>query len=206
MAEIDVQPKKKGSGSFLPWLLGILAVIVLCIFLFRKKDTNDTADRDRANYNNTSTNAAAAGGWSAIDWNAPSTNYEEVTNHDIEVRSKDNYAVYGLGENVLFDKDAATLKSGAENNLQQIVASINKRYSGGDVGVFGFTDATGSEGHNQELSQQRAETVRSWLVKHGLDESHVTILAKGENNPVATNSTEEGKQQNRRVEIVARKQ
>jgi outer membrane protein OmpA-like peptidoglycan-associated protein len=74
------------------------------------------------------------------------------------------------------------------------------------VGVFGFADATGSEGHNQDLSQQRAETVRSWLVKHGIDDSHVSIQAKGENNPVATNSTEEGKQQNRRVEIVARKQ
>jgi outer membrane protein OmpA-like peptidoglycan-associated protein len=203
MAEIDVQPKKR-SGSLLPWILGILAVIVLCIFLFRKKD-NDVADRDRTNYNNTSTNAAAAGGWSAIDWNAPSTHYDEVTNRDIDVRNGDNYAVYGLGENVLFDKDAATLKPGAEDNLQQIVSSINKRYNGGDVGVFGFTDATGSEGHNKELSQQRAETVRSWLVKHGIDDNRVSLQAKGENNPVATNSTEEGKQQNRRVEIVARK-
>src|SRR5690348_1803115 len=101
MAEINVQPKKRSGGSFLPWLLGILAIIIVCVFLFRNKGTRDTADS--ASYNNTSSNAAAAGGWSAINWNAPSAKYEEVKNKDIEVRSADNYAVYGLGENVLFD-------------------------------------------------------------------------------------------------------
>ncbi|MGZ4020121.1 MAG: OmpA family protein [Flavisolibacter sp.] len=204
MAEINVQPKKR-KGSFLPWLLLLLGIIALCIFLFRNKGTKDTTDRDRTSYNNTSTNAAAASGWTAINWSAASVNYEEVSNREIEVRSGDNYSVYGLGENVLFDKDESTLKPGAEYNLKQVVSSIDKRYKGGDVGLFGFTDATGSKDHNKQLSQQRAETVRAWLVQHGIDDKHISIQAKGENSPVASNNTEKGKEQNRRVEIVARK-
>lgn len=206
MAEIDVQPKKKSSGSILPWILGLLAVIAICFFIFRNKDKDDDyADRDKTTYNNASNNAAAAAGWSAIDWNAPTTRYDEVTDRSIEVRTKDNYAIYGLGEDVLFDKDAATIRRDAESNLKQIVSSINKRYDGGQVGVFGFTDATGSQEHNQQLSEQRAAAVKDWLAKNGIDNNRISIEARGENNPAASNATEEGKQQNRRVEIVARK-
>jgi len=206
MAEINVEPKKKRSGSILPWVLGVLALVVVCFLLFRNKDKSDSyADRDRTTYNNASDNAAAATGWNAIDWNAPSTRYDEVTDRSIEVRSKDNYAIYGLGEDVLFDKDAATIRPDAEANLKQIAASINKRYDGGQVGVFGFTDASGSQEHNQQLSQQRAEAVKTWLAKNGINDDHISIQAKGENNPAASNATDEGQQKNRRVEIVARK-
>jgi len=203
MAEINVQPKERSGGSFLPWLLAIIGVIILSIFLFRNKGTRDTADT--TSYNNTSSNAAAAGGWSPIDWNAPSAHYDEVTNEDIDVRSGANYAVYSLDENVLFDKDAATLKPGAERKLVQIVTSINKRYPGGDVAVFGSTGASDSESHNEKLSKQKAEAVRSWLEQNGIDHHRVSIEARGETNPVASNSSEERQQQNRRVEIVARK-
>ena len=206
MAEIDVQPKKKSSGSILPWILGVIAIVAICIFIFRKKDKGDDyANRDKTTYNSASDNAAAATGWSAIDWNAPAASYDEVTDRNIDVRSKDNYAIYGLGEDVLFDKDAATIRPDAENNLKQIASSINKRYEDGQVAVFGFTDATGSEQHNQQLSQQRAAAVKDWLAKHGLDNNDISLQARGENNPAATNATQEGKQQNRRVEIVARK-
>ncbi|HEU4901597.1 MAG TPA: OmpA family protein [Flavisolibacter sp.] len=207
MAEIDVQPKKR-SGSILPWLLLALGVIALVIFLFRNKDhdRNEAATNNTdTSYNNTSTNAAADG-WSGLNWNAPAVQYEEVTNRDIEVRGDDRYGIYGLGENILFDKDAATIRSSAEDNLKQIAESINKRYDGGEVRVFGFTDAAGSAGHNQELSRQRAEAVKNWLSQHGkIDAARISLQPEGESNPVASNNTEEGKQQNRRVEIVARK-
>jgi outer membrane protein OmpA-like peptidoglycan-associated protein len=206
MAEIDVQPKKKSSGSILPWILGLIAIIAICIFIFRKKDKGDDyANRDKTTYNSASDNAAAAAGWNAIDWNAPAASYDEVTDRNIEVRSKDNYSIYGLGQDVLFDKDAATIRPDAENNLKQIASSINKRYGSGQVAVFGFTDATGSEEHNQQLSEQRATAVKDWFANHGIDNNHISLQARGENNPAATNATEEGKQQNRRVEIVARK-
>lgn len=208
MAEIDVQPKKR-SGSILPWLLLALGVIALAVFLFRNKDhdRNEAATNtnNSASYNNTSTNAAADA-WSGVNWNAPAVRYDEVTNKDIEVRGDDRYGIYGLGENILFDKDAATIRSDAEGNLKQISESINKRYNGGEVRVYGFTDASGNAGHNQELSRQRAEAVKNWLSQHGnIDAAHISLQPEGESNPVASNSTEEGKQQNRRVEIVARK-
>lgn len=208
MAEIDVQPKKH-SGSILPWVLAALGVIALLFFLLRNKDDDHkdvvATTNDSTSYNNTSSNAAADG-WSAVNWNAPAVRYEEVTNKDIEVRGDDRYGIYGLGENILFDKDAATIRSSAEANLKQIAESINKRYNGGNVRVFGFTDATGSAGHNQELSRQRAEAVKAWLAQHGsIAADRISVQPEGESNPAATNSTEEGKQQNRRVEIVARK-
>ena len=207
MAEIDVQPKKR-SGSLLPWLLLALGAIALLVFLFRQKDNdhNVVAKTDTTTSYNTTTNNAAADNWSNVNWNAPAAKYDEVTNKDIEVRGDDRYGIYGLGENILFDKDAATIRSDAEGNLKQIAESINKRYSGGEVRLFGFTDATGSAGHNQELSRQRADAVKNWLVQHGnIDAGHISVQPEGESNPVASNSTEEGKQQNRRVEIVARK-
>lgn len=191
-----------------PWLLLALGVIALAIFLFRKKDNGDLrADTDKTTYSSSTTNAAAADAdWNSVDWNAPAARYDEISGNDVDVRGTDSYAIYGLGENVLFDKDAATIRPQAEANLKQIVASIGKRWSGGPVRIYGFTDATGSAQHNQQLSQQRAEAVKSWLVQNGsLPGDRVSIQAQGENNPVATNATEEGKQQNRRVQIVARK-
>lgn len=211
MAEIHVQPKKR-RGSLFPWLLLALGIIALTIFLLRDRDgdtrtqTVATANNDDhpTTYNNTSANAAA-NGWSGINWNAPSTRYDEVTDRNIEVRSADNYTIYGLGEDVLFDKGSAAIRPQAVKNLQQIASSISKRYKDGEVRVYGFTDATGGAGQNQQLSQQRADAVKSWLVQQGhLDAGRLSVEGKGESNPAATNNTEGGRQQNRRVQIVAR--
>lgn len=202
MAEIDVEPKKH-RGSILPWLLLGLVVLGLAIYLFSRR--HDDAYQARSTQTSTTSHAAEAG-WSTVDWNAPRAHYEEITDRNIEVRGNDQYTIYGLGENVLFDKDAASIRSGAEGNLKQIAASINKRYQGGEVRLYGFTDATGSEGHNQELSAQRAAAVKDWLSQHGnIAADRISTEAEGESHPVASNATEEGKQQNRRVEIVARK-
>jgi outer membrane protein OmpA-like peptidoglycan-associated protein len=210
MAEIDVQPKKR-SGSILPWILLALGVIALLIFLFRNKDGDDRSNEarnndEKATYNSTTSNAAAAGAWSSIDWNAPETRYDEINGNDVTVRGNEGYSIYGVGEDILFDTDAATLKSSAEASLRQIASSIDKRYNGGEVRVFGFTDAKGSSEHNQQLSAQRAEAVKAWLVQQGkIDAGRISVQPQGEANPQATNATAEGRQQNRRVEIVARK-
>ena len=210
MAEIDVQPKKR-SGSILPWILLALGVIALLIFLFRNKDGDDRSSEarnndEKATYNSTTSNAAAAGAWSSIDWNSPETRYDEINGNDVTVRGNDSYSIYGVGEDILFDTDAATLKSSAEASLRQIASSIDKRYNSGEVRVFGFTDAKGSSEHNQQLSAQRAEAVKTWLVQQGkIVAGRISVQPQGEANPQATNATAEGRQQNRRVKIVARK-
>jgi outer membrane protein OmpA-like peptidoglycan-associated protein len=128
----------------------------------------------------------------------------KISSPDFETRGNDNYTVYSLGENLLFDTDKAELSAGAKDNLQQIVASINQRYANGNIRLYGFTDATAGKEYNKELSEKRAENVKNWLTQSGnIDASRISVHPMGEANPEASNQTEEGRQQNRRVEIVA---
>jgi outer membrane protein OmpA-like peptidoglycan-associated protein len=207
MAELNVQPKKK--KSILPWILLLLGAAVLIWFLTRNKGEDDVVNRNTATdtvttaTTSTSSNTATDD-WSNIDFNAPAVTYDEITDKNINVRGNNSYGIYGLGENILFDKGKATIRSDAEANLKQIVGSIGKRYNGGEVRVYGFTDAQGSAGSNKELAQQRADAVKVWLQSNGMDAGRISVNAIGEAQPVASNNTEEGRQQNRRVEIVAR--
>ncbi len=207
MAELQVQPKKGGT-NILAWLL-LLAGIAALIYWLATRNKTDDAAATTTEQTSTSNNTAAAiptntNDWSGIDMNAPAVNYEEITDKNINVRGGSNYGIYGVGENILFDENAATIRPDAAANLKQIVGSIDKRYGGGEVRVYGFTDAQGSAGYNKELAQQRADAVKGWLQSNGVDAGRMSVNAIGEGQPVATNSTEAGRQQNRRVEIVAR--
>lgn len=217
MAEIEVQPKKK--GSILPWILLALGVIALIIFLVRNNgdDRNEVAAADREDTLSTNSGNAAmgsndyngmgtdAGSWTDVDPNMPTAKYEEVTSRDVEVRGNQDYGVYSVGENILFDLDKSTIRAGAGQNLEQIATSIGKRYSNSHIRVYGYTDAQGTPAYNKELAEERARTVRNWLVKDGnISEDRISIHPVGEANPIATNETERGRQKNRRVEIVAR--
>lgn len=129
----------------------------------------------------------------------------EVNLPGVTVRGNDDYQVYGLEEKVLFDTDKATIKPSAAEALKQISASITKRYPGKDVRVLGFADARGDKSYNRELSQQRAEAVKSYLITTDkLPADHLSTEAFGENQPVASNATPAGRQENRRVEIAVR--
>lgn len=209
MAEIEVQPKKK--SSILPWLLLALGVIALIIFLARRGGNDDAAaavttpDTLSNASGSTAMGNNGANTWGDIDFNAPRVSYNEITNQDIEVRGNNSYGIYGVGENILFDEDKATIRAGAEENLKQIAASIGQRYNNGEIRIYGYTDAQGSAGYNKELAEQRAEAVRNWLTQNGnVATDRISVHPVGEANPVASNSTEQGRQQNRRVEIVAR--
>jgi outer membrane protein OmpA-like peptidoglycan-associated protein len=102
---------------------------------------------------------------------------------------------------ILFDTGKYTLKPGAREKLAK-VAGILLAYPGLKVQVEGYTDTTGSPEFNQRLSEQRAATVRDYLVQQGINLNSVTAAGFGESNPVASNSTSSGRQQNRRVEMV----
>lgn len=126
-----------------------------------------------------------------------------MTDTSISVRGNTNYTIYGLGEDILFDKDKNTIKSSAETQLKQIAASLDKRFKGADLSIYGHTDSTGTAAHNKELGGERAEAVRSWFIKNGTVADKITVHSFGESNPVASNETAEGRQQNRSVAIVA---
>jgi outer membrane protein OmpA-like peptidoglycan-associated protein len=101
---------------------------------------------------------------------------------------------------ILFDVDKATLKPEAKANLDKLAVILNK-YPDTNILVEGHTDATGSEEHNLELSRARAQSVENYVASLGVNPSRFTVMGYGESQPIATNDTPEGRQQNRRVEL-----
>lgn len=141
--------------------------------------------------------------WSNIDRNAPVRNDQRLTGTGVEARGTDEYTIYSADENILFDVDKATLRDGAEDKLRSISESINDMDSQGEIRIFGHTDSTASAAYNKQLAEQRATTVRDWLQQNGnIDGARLSTEAVGQADPVASNQTAQGRQQNRRVEIV----
>jgi OOP family OmpA-OmpF porin len=105
-----------------------------------------------------------------------------------------------LGD-VLFEFNKADLRAGALRNLYPLVSFLKENASRA-VTIEGYTDNVGAESYNLDLSQRRAEAVRRFLLENGLTQDRITARGLGEAYPVASNSTESGRQMNRRVEIV----
>ncbi len=101
---------------------------------------------------------------------------------------------------ILFAKASASLQSEAVANLKKLSAILNK-YPDTNILVEGHTDSDGSEEYNQQLSERRANAVANQLKSYGVAPARFTAMGYGESQPVASNDTEEGKRQNRRVEI-----
>lgn len=122
----------------------------------------------------------------------PGTTVERVGSDKLLVR---------FSSDVLFDIDSAILVPGSRSNLDQVAIVLND-FPKTAVVVEGFTDSTGSEEHNQGLSERRARAVSSYFVSSGVDAGRMTAIGFGEDHPVAGNDTEAGRQQNRRVAIL----
>lgn len=123
---------------------------------------------------------------------------------DLQAKQTDQGLVLTLGD-VLFDTGKATLKPGARQNIDRL-ARFLKENPERTVTVEGHTDSTGSTEMNMELSQRRADSVKTALVERGVQGDHITAVGKGPDLPVATNSTPAGRQQNRRVVVVVQDQ
>lgn len=216
MAELHVQPKKTTNW----WLWLIFAVVAIAVIFFLSKgcersvaDSNNTNAAESHSSDNTGSVATTTPTTNSpelttndIDFNAPAAQYEEITDKDINVRGNDNYTIYSLGKNILFDVDKSAIRSNAGNKLKQIASSLGKRYPGAKIDVYGYADSTGDAGHNKQLSEQRAEAVKNWIIKNAhIEAGKIQLHPMGESNPVASNATEQGKQENRSVQIVARK-
>lgn len=108
--------------------------------------------------------------------------------------------VLTLGD-VLFDLNKADLKPAGVRTVQRL-SDFMLQYGNRRVRVEGYTDSTGAESYNQDLSERRAMAVRDALTAEGIARSRIEVMGYGEAYPVATNETSAGRQQNRRVEIV----
>ncbi|HLF65280.1 MAG TPA: OmpA family protein [Saprospiraceae bacterium] len=102
---------------------------------------------------------------------------------------------------ILFDFDSYALKAETRSNLQKLSITLNK-YDDTEVLVLGHTDNTGTENYNEALSEKRARSVKNYLVTQQVAGSRLSTQGYGETDPIADNETAEGRQLNRRVEIV----
>jgi outer membrane protein OmpA-like peptidoglycan-associated protein len=102
---------------------------------------------------------------------------------------------------VLFDTGSSTLKTGAREKLAKI-SGIVLAHPGLTLQIEGHTDSVGSDDFNQQLSERRADSVRDYLAEQGVPGSTISARGFGKTQPVASNDTPEGRQRNRRVELV----
>ena len=120
----------------------------------------------------------------------------EITN----IRETSRGLVISLSD-VLFDVNSATLRGGAQSNVEKIAGILNQ-YPDYKISVEGHTDAQGGDAYNQQLSERRAASVRAALVAGGVAADRITSQGFGKSQPVASNATPAGRQQNRRVEVI----
>ena len=101
---------------------------------------------------------------------------------------------------LLYDFDSDAIKATAAQNLSSLAASLDK-YPNTDILIVGHTDATGSDSYNMGLSQRRASSAQNYLVAQGVSSGRLRSTGRGESEPIASNDSEAGQSQNRRVEI-----
>ena len=101
---------------------------------------------------------------------------------------------------LLFAYDSDVIQPAARTNLTALANSL-KKYPDSQLLIVGHTDDAGSDSYNQGLSQRRADAAAAYLETQGIARSRIQTSGKGESEPVATNSTDAGRQQNRRVEV-----
>ncbi|MHA7844682.1 OmpA family lipoprotein [Serratia sp. D1N4] len=125
---------------------------------------------------------------------------EKMKGTGVSVTRQGDNIVLNMPNNVTFDTNSSTLKPAGANTLVG-VAMVLKEYEKTAVNVVGHTDSTGARALNMTLSQQRADGVASALITQGVAANRIRSSGVGPDQPIASNSTTEGKAQNRRVEI-----
>ncbi|WP_233168665.1 OmpA family protein [Hymenobacter sp. BT523] len=149
--------------------------------------------------------SSADNAWDLTKAKLADVKFKEINAPGVTVRGDSTYNVYSVDETVLFDTDKADIKPNAAETLKQITGSISQRYASSQVRVMGFADSRGDKSYSQDLSEKRAEAVKSYLVSQGgIEAGRVSVEPMGEAMPAASNATPEGRQENRRVEIAVR--
>ena len=118
----------------------------------------------------------------------------------VEIQRENNLLRLTFHSDLTFALNSATPSPGAANDLQRVAQVLNQ-YPQTRIQIAGYTDSTGSEQYNQQLSERRANAVKNILLGHGVAPGRLTTVGFGEASPVATNATAAGRQANRRVVI-----
>lgn len=122
----------------------------------------------------------------------------DLANADVERVGEGIVVKFDSG--ILFDFDSSDLRPTARNNLTELAASLQK-YPKTNVMIVGHTDAQGTDDYNMNLSYRRANSAAQYLMGQGVSRSRIQTAGRGETEPIASNDTEAGRQENRRVEV-----
>ena len=127
----------------------------------------------------------------------------EIGGNGTTITNTGSELIVTMPQDILFATDSAAVRPDLKNDLFAVADNLN-RYPNTRVEVIGHTDNTGSAAYNQDLSQRRAAAVAQVLRDGGVTPARVVYYGRGEDQPIASNLTPEGRAQNRRVEIVIR--
>jgi outer membrane protein OmpA-like peptidoglycan-associated protein len=123
---------------------------------------------------------------------------------DLEAVETEEEIRIQLSSEILFEFDSYELTSNAVPVLKKVFQVLGD-YPGNSIQIEGHTDSEGTDSYNQTLSENRANSVKEWLVTAGIDSSRLQTIGYGESKAVASNETDEGRTKNRRVEIIIKK-
>jgi outer membrane protein OmpA-like peptidoglycan-associated protein len=123
---------------------------------------------------------------------------DELPNATVERVGEGLLVTFDSG--ILFEFDSDVIKGSARDNLIELAGSV-KKYPETELLIVGHTDAVGTDSYNQSLSERRSRSSRQFLVSQGVDGTRIRTEGRGETEPVASNDTDAGRAQNRRVEV-----
>lgn len=126
-----------------------------------------------------------------------------MTSPGVQIINHGDYLQVIMPSGLLFASDSAAISGQAQNDLYGLAQSLNQ-YPNSRVEIYGHTNSTASDAHNMDLSQRRAQSVGGILTAAGVSSSRLVMVGRGESQPVASNDSEGGRAQNRRVEILIR--
>jgi outer membrane protein OmpA-like peptidoglycan-associated protein len=126
-----------------------------------------------------------------------------INNDNITVTNTGSELVVTMPQDILFATDSSAVRPDLQRDLRAVATNL-QQYPNSTIDVIGHTDNTGSAGYNQDLSERRARAVGNVLRDAGVSGNRIATYGRGEDQPVDTNLTAQGRAQNRRVEIIIR--
>lgn len=144
---------------------------------------------------------AAVGGAIGATLDQQARELRQELGSEVDIRNTGSELVVTMPNSILFDFDSAAVRSDLQGDLRALAAHL-RAYPDSTIQVIGHTDNTGAASYNQNLSERRAAAVASVLRNSGVPSSRIRAIGLGEDHPVASNLTSEGRAQNRRVEII----
>ncbi|MFP5478443.1 MAG: OmpA family protein [Alphaproteobacteria bacterium] len=146
---------------------------------------------------------AGAGALIGADLDRQAAELRGSLNSNISVTNTGEYLIVNMPQDLLFAVDSASVRPDLRADLSTVASSL-LRYPNSRIEVIGHTDNTGSAAYNQDLSQRRAVAVATVLRENGVPGGRIAAYGRGEDQPIASNLTPEGRAKNRRVEIIIR--